>query len=59
VSSEDSVHSIECGTDVRQEGDRFRLVAVRLSGPRKTIESSIDEVRGSLPAEITQPPRPR
>jgi hypothetical protein len=30
VSSEDSVDSIECGTDVRQEGDRFRLVAVRL-----------------------------
>jgi hypothetical protein len=33
VSSEDSVDSIECGTDVQQEGDRFRLVAVRLAGP--------------------------
>jgi hypothetical protein len=42
VSGEDSVHTVECGTDVRQEGDRFRLVAVRLAGPQKTIESSVD-----------------
>jgi hypothetical protein len=48
VSSEASVDSIECGTDVRQEGDRFRLVAGLLK---------MEAIRSSKPSVLIRATR--